>query len=122
MFRVSLPSVGGITTYVRLFDDKLQICKLEITRNLGTAEGLNTWEEYQDQGNQLIADAARIVAAMNAAPDADRIIRHLSEFLDGGNTVSGDSLMPDDGYDGATEEQTLGDAIRAYLKKVDGGK
>lgn len=120
MFQMNLPSVGALTTYVRLFDDKRQIGRLKITRDPGSSDGLNSWEEYQLQGEQLFSDAKRIISTLNSAPDADRIIRHLATFLEGSSSLPrADTLMPDDG---ASEDQTLADAIRGYLAKVDGGK
>lgn len=65
---------------------------------------------------------AKLQILYSAAPDADRIIRHLAEWFKDYHSISTDCPMPADGYYGATADQTLADAIRLYLKKVDGGK
>ncbi len=75
---------------------------------------------YWPHASKLSIDGSKRLE--EGAPDADRIIRHLADFCESVRGVSFDSLKPDDGYDGATEDQTLADTIRAYLKKVDGGK
>lgn len=72
--------------------------------------------DRDDKDNDTADANARLI---KAAPDADRILRVLMDFLEGGMGISFDALMPEDGYDGAPDDQTLAHAIRAYIAKVD---
>lgn len=80
-------------------------------------------------GRSTREDAARLNAEQDAnsrlwsaAPDADRILRHLLSFIEEvgqGGRISFASLMPDDGYDGAPDGQTLADAVKGYFEKAE---
>lgn len=75
--------------------------------------GMGPWSGIPDDVRQANANL------ISCAPDADRILRHLLEYVEAAEPIIHfDGLMPDDGYDGATDEQTLAGAIRAYFAKV----
>jgi hypothetical protein len=73
--------------------------------------------DYSDDDYRAQANSSLI----SAAPDAERILRHLFKMFQAGEPLVYEGcLMPDDGYDGAGDEQTLADAIAAYIEKVEG--